>query len=178
MKTENSKKATGTLLYFAYGSNMNRNQMAFRCPDAEPVDTLRLLNYRLAFRDNGSGTGVATILPERGSYVDGVLWRISTEDERHLDHYEGFPRLYGKDKQIYRNHKGERRSIMMYVMNSPYKEIPARPSAMYLEGIIYGCWQNRIDTNPILEAVRRTIKELPDKEGPDRKPRRKDGEER
>lgn len=75
------------LLYFAYGSNMNVNQMAFHCPDAEPVDTLRLMNYRLAFRDNGSGTGVATILPERGSYVDGILWRISAEDERHLDHY-------------------------------------------------------------------------------------------
>ena len=49
MKTENFKKPTGTLLYFAYGSNMNLNQMAFRCPDAEVVDTVRLEGYRLAF---------------------------------------------------------------------------------------------------------------------------------
>lgn len=74
MKTENFKKTTeqpdfergheileqevshdarsgcsGTLLYFAYGSNMNLNQMAFRCPDAEVVDTVRLEGYRLAF---------------------------------------------------------------------------------------------------------------------------------
>ena len=27
-----------TFVYFAYGSNMNLNQMAFRCPDAEVVD--------------------------------------------------------------------------------------------------------------------------------------------
>ena len=40
---------SGTLLYFAYGSNMNLNQMAFRCPDAEVVDTVRLEGYRLAF---------------------------------------------------------------------------------------------------------------------------------
>ena len=32
-------------LYFAYGSNMNLNQMAFRCPDAEVVDTVRLEGY-------------------------------------------------------------------------------------------------------------------------------------
>ena len=64
-------------LYFAYGSNMNLNQMAFRCPDAEVVDTVRLEGYRLAFCMNGGGNGVATILPEEGSYADGVLWRIS-----------------------------------------------------------------------------------------------------
>ena len=100
MKTENFKKPTGTLLYFAYGSNMNLNQMAFRCPDAEVVDTVRLEGYRLAFCMNGGGNGVATILPEEGSYVDGVLWRISERDERHLDHYEGFPYLYGKEPVV------------------------------------------------------------------------------
>ena len=46
---------SGTLLYFAYGSNMNLNQMAFRCPDAEVVDTVRLEGYRLTFRTNGGG---------------------------------------------------------------------------------------------------------------------------
>ena len=58
MKTEEK-------LYFAYGSNMNLNQMAFRCPDAEVVDTVRLEGYRLAFRTNGGGNGVATILPKK-----------------------------------------------------------------------------------------------------------------
>lgn len=70
---------------------MNLNQMAFRCPDAQVVDTVRLEGYRLAFRMNGGGHGVATILPEPGSFVDGVLWRISERDEQNLDHYEGFP---------------------------------------------------------------------------------------
>lgn len=28
---------------------------------------------------------------------DGVLWRISEQDEKHLDFYEGWPRLYGKE---------------------------------------------------------------------------------
>ena len=52
---------------------MNLNQMAFRCPDAQVVDTVRLEGYRLAFCMNGGGHGVATILPEPDSFVDGVL---------------------------------------------------------------------------------------------------------
>lgn len=63
--------------YFAYGSNMNLGQMRFRCPDAEVVGNVRLEDYRLAFRGRAPGNGVATVLPEKGSCVDGVLWRIT-----------------------------------------------------------------------------------------------------
>ena len=52
---------------------MNLNQMAFRCPDAQVVDTVRLEGYRLAFRMNGGGHGVATILPEPDSFVERLI---------------------------------------------------------------------------------------------------------
>lgn len=166
-------------LYFAYGSNMNLNQMAFRCPDAEVVESVRLEGYRLAFRTNGGGNGVATILPEEGSYVDGVLWRISERDEQHLDHYEGFPFLYGKEPVTVTNQDGVRREIMAYTMNSPYKDTPAMPSRAYLEGILNGCQQNGIETASVLEAVWITQRELPEKTVPHKKQRRqKNGEER
>ena len=71
---------------------MNLNQMAFRCPDAQVVNTVRLEGYRLAFRMNGGGHGVATILPEAGSFGDGVLRPIPERDEETLDHSERFPR--------------------------------------------------------------------------------------
>ena len=142
---------------------MNLNQMAFRCPDAEVVESVRLEGYRLAFRTNGGGNGVATILPEEGSYVDGVLWRISERDEQHLDHYEGFPFLYGKEPVTVTNQDGVRREIMAYTMNSPYKDKPAMPSVSYLEGILNGCRQNGIDTQTVIEAVRCTQQELPQK---------------
>ena len=51
-------------LYFAYGSNMNDEQMEFRCPDAEAVGTVCLEGYRLAFLSNGTGRGVSNILPD------------------------------------------------------------------------------------------------------------------
>ena len=68
-------------LYFAYDSNMNLTQRAFRCPDAEVVESVRLEGYRLAFRTNGGGNGVATILPEEGSYVCLLYTSPSPRDE-------------------------------------------------------------------------------------------------
>lgn len=144
---------SGTLLYFAYGSNMNTNQMAFRCPDAQVIDTVRLENYRLVFRSNGGGKGVATILPEQGSFVDGVLWRISPKDEQSLDHYEGFPVLYGKETVSVRTSDGKQIPVMAYTMNAPYRDVPALPSWEYLNGIITGCWQHQIDSWPVQKAV-------------------------
>ena len=55
--------------YFAYGSNMNLDQMAYRCPAASVVEPVHLEGYRLTFCGRGKGSGVATILPEEGSRV-------------------------------------------------------------------------------------------------------------
>lgn len=145
-----------TTLYFAYGSNMNLHQMEDRCPDAQVVGNVHLEGYRLAFRGNGSGCGVATILPEPGSRVEGVLWRVSGEDERNLDCYEGYPRLYGKETIRVQDRQGENYEVMVYTMQPPYKECPATPSQSYLRGILQGCQQNGLAVRPVLEAVRRT----------------------
>ena len=53
-------------LYFAYGSNINLEQMADRCPAAEVVGTAVLDGYELLFRGKRSGYGVATIEPQPG----------------------------------------------------------------------------------------------------------------
>ena len=81
--------------YFAYGSNMNLDQMAYRCPAAFVVENVKLDGYRLTFCGMGKGSGVATILPEEGSRVEGVLWKLTPECEKRLDFYEGYPHLYG-----------------------------------------------------------------------------------
>ena len=46
--------------YFAYGSNMNLDQMAYRCPAASVVEKVKLEGYRLTFCGRGKGCGVAT----------------------------------------------------------------------------------------------------------------------
>ena len=45
-------------------SNMDLDQMAYRCPKAEVVEIVRLEGYRLTFA--AAGSGLATIFPGRG----------------------------------------------------------------------------------------------------------------
>ena len=72
-------------LYFAYGSNLDLEQMAQRCPDAEIVGPVRLENYELRFR----GSGFATVAPKKGSTVYGLVWKLTPNCEQSLDRYEG-----------------------------------------------------------------------------------------
>jgi len=84
--------------YFAYGSNMNLDQMAYRCPAASVVENVRLDGYRLTFCGRGKGSGVATILPEEGSQVEGVLWKITPECEKNAWTFmKGIPTCMGRN---------------------------------------------------------------------------------
>lgn len=144
--------------YFAYGSNMNLDQMEHRCPDAEVVGRAVLKDYRLAFR--GGLNGVASILPEQGKEVQGILWKITPRCERSLDFYEGYPNLYGKKEISVQTAKGEVASVTVYIMNEPYQSQPALPSLFYLKGILDGCRQNHLTQKEVRQAVEETKKEL------------------
>ena len=78
--------------YFAYGSNLNFDQMAYRCPEATVVGTAKLDDYELAFR-----RGYLTILPKEGASVEGLIWSVTDHDESQLDCYEGYPTFYDKE---------------------------------------------------------------------------------
>ena len=66
-------------LYFAYGSNMDLDQMAYRCPKAE---WQKPSAWRGIVTLAGAGSGLATIFPEEGSHVDGVLWSLTGDCEK------------------------------------------------------------------------------------------------
>lgn len=83
-------------LYFAYGSNLNLEQMERRCPAAKPIGPAVLHGYELRFRGNYGGSGVATIAPKQGGHVAGLLWELTPACEQALDRYEGCPHLYEK----------------------------------------------------------------------------------
>ena len=83
-------------LYIAYGSNLNKGQMGYRCPTAEFVGTGVIEDYELQFRGSLYGSH-ATIVPKDGSSVPVGLWNIKARDERCLDMYEGYPSYYFKE---------------------------------------------------------------------------------
>ena len=119
-------------LYFAYGSNINLEQMAFRCPEAYVVGPVILENYGLLFRGNARGNGVATITPKEGGQVHGLLWRITPACEQSLDFYEGYPRLYEKEQVTVRDREGRQLTVMAYVMTGhELWRFPTLPSDSY-----------------------------------------------
>lgn len=114
--------------YFAYGSNTNLKQMAFRCPTAKLVDIGILKGYRMYFN------GVATIEPAEGGAM-GAIWDIDEESERALDRYEGYPRLYRKETVTVETERFGPIECMVYIMNGG---IPEEPSERYYETIRRG----------------------------------------
>ena len=142
-------------LYFAYGSNINREQMEFRCPDACVVGPVALENYELLFR----GGGFATITPCEGGKVHGLLWSLTPECERSLDMYEGYPRFYDKRTVTVRDGLGRELTVMAYIMDERFRE-PMLPSTSYYNGILEGYRQNGLPVTALKKAWDQAVREV------------------
>lgn len=126
--------------YLAYGSNLNVEQMRYRCPAARVIGTAEIENYELLFK--GSKTGAyLTIEPKKGSSVPVAVWDVTPQDEKRLDFYEGYPDFYYK-KEMRVTVKGiktgkERiRNAFVYIM---HEERPVgEPSLHYVRACMDG----------------------------------------
>ncbi len=122
-------------LYVAYGSNLNKVQMAERCPDARAIATGELINWELIYR--GSKTGAyCSVQKKNGKTVPVALWQISKRDESRLDTYEGFPRFYQKQNVYVALEDGSQVKAMIYTMRSDAK--PGLPSRSYVDTVLQG----------------------------------------
>ena len=72
-------------LCFAYGSNLGLEQMKKRCPGHEVVGKATLDDYRWIINTRG----YANVVPSKGDFVEGVLSRLTEDDEIRLDMSEG-----------------------------------------------------------------------------------------
>lgn len=80
------------VLYFAYGSNMDPEQIKARCPDAELVGIGVLPDHALCFprRSTKWNCGVSSVTPVAGRETWGVVFRLTPKDLASLDASEGF----------------------------------------------------------------------------------------
>jgi gamma-glutamylcyclotransferase (GGCT)/AIG2-like uncharacterized protein YtfP len=117
------------MLYFAYGSNMIRAPMRARCPMAREAGTATLAEHRLIITSDG----YASVVPEPGGVVHGLLWRLTPRDVAALNAYEGL------DTGLYRTvtlpvRTGARQvPAMVYVGRS---RMPGPPRPGYLEPVL------------------------------------------
>ncbi|MEA4896877.1 MAG: gamma-glutamylcyclotransferase family protein [Christensenellaceae bacterium] len=115
--------------YIAYGSNMVKDQMAYRCPDAKLIGTGYIERARLEFYLH------ATVERSRikGARVPVAVWEISDADEQRLDRYEGFPNYYIKEEWPVTMADGSEIKGMIYLMNQLRISPPTRD---YYQGIL------------------------------------------
>ena len=99
------------MLYFAYGSNMDRAIMRRHAPGAEPRGVASLKHHRFVI----TADGYASIEPARTTTVYGVVWRITSGDRITLDRWEG-------------NASGQYRAEMLHVLAAASH----RPALVYV----------------------------------------------
>ena len=114
------------MLYGAYGANLNKDNMAVRCPQSKSISGQMLEGYRLVFN------GVADIVKDKSASVPIGLWKITKRCEKALDGFEGYPYLY---KKIRINIPGFQDKVMFYVMR---RKGVALPPASYFNTIAQG----------------------------------------
>lgn len=152
-------------LNIAYGSNLNLQQMARRCPTAKVYAKGVVLNYRLLFKGT-PGNAYATIEPFKGGKVPVLVWDLNPEDEQALDFYEGFPSFYYKRDLKVELETGETVTAMVYIMTNKIKDrIHINlPSQSYLKTVQAGYIAAGFDIGFIEEALKISAEALSDNE--------------
>lgn len=133
------------MLYFAYGSNMDWDQMRERCPSAQFVGKALLRDHKLAFTRKSveRGCGVADIVPEKGQKVWGVVYEISERDKGRLDMCEGFDptrdqNAYWRRQVLVLLDGDEDKPLTAWTYFAQKEQDPPPPSAAYLSLLLKG----------------------------------------
>ena len=138
-------------LYFAYGMNTNKEEMAYRCPGARALGRAVLPGYSLEFKS------FATIVPNPKENVEGVLWSITESDESALDMLEGYPEFYDK-KTVSVEHDNQSYIAMTYIMGP--REQGYAPSDGYYSMVSEGYQSFGLNQRQLLDAKNRSIQEI------------------
>ncbi len=143
------------MLYFAYGSNLDPEQMRERCPGHRVVGLAVLHDQRMAFPRFSQrwGGGVAGLVPAHGEQVYGVVHDLTETDLAALDRCEGYR---GPGDQ---HNDCDRELLTVEIVRPDDGSVPRRvracayiarpsnpqpPSRRYLEAILRGARHHRL----------------------------------
>ena len=143
------------MFYFAYGSNLDPEQMQVRCPGHTVVGLAELRDHRLTFplTSHDWGGGVASVGVAHGASVWGMVYDLSEANLTALDGYEHFVgpgnqhNLYDRESasvQLVRADDGSfprRLRVWIYIARQAN---PAPPSRRYLDAVVRGARHHRL----------------------------------
>jgi gamma-glutamylcyclotransferase len=123
--------------YFAYGSNLSREQFRSRAGQILEEITGQLKNYELRFNKKmRGGSATANVQQSAGKTVHGVLYRIPESAYRNLDRYEGAPEHYRRIELRVTASDGREINAQVYIATKVEKGL--RPTPHYLQTILDG----------------------------------------
>lgn len=133
-------------LYFAYGSNMCSAQMRERIPNAEKIGVGRLTDYALVWdkQSKKDGSAKANIVERKGAEVWGVVYRLSSDDLRRLDGYEGG---YERLNVTILLQDGTLLEVATYMSEQRQKDI--LPTREYWQRMVRGAEEHRLPADYI-----------------------------
>lgn len=143
------------MFYFAFGSNLDPDQIRERCPAHRTVGLAALHDYRLIFPlySERWGGGGASVQLHHGDIVWGVVYDLTEEDLAALDGFEGY-RGPGDQHNIY-----ERQVVTVELTRPDDGSVPRRlrafaymahfsnpspPTRRYLDTILRGARHHRL----------------------------------
>jgi cation transport regulator ChaC len=115
--------------HFAYGSNMDSTAMRRRCPGAVAIGVGRLNGWRFIIMHGG----YASVVPNAGASVYGVLWRVMPRDLAALRAYEALDSGLYHRRTLPVRLAGRNVPALVYVGHT---RVPGRPRVGYQEGIV------------------------------------------
>lgn len=142
------------MLYLAYGSNLNMEDMKYRCPHAVKAGQAVLDDYRLVYRGTYHNAWL-TVEPQAGCHVPLGVWKIEDSDEKNMDVYEGYPELYDKT-MIAITLNGKTEEAMIYIMNPGYE--PNEPDPSYVQTCRKGYQDFGFEESILDEAFANSVK--------------------
>lgn len=151
------------MLYFAYGSNMDWNQIRERCPSASFVGIAMLRDHRLAFtrKSQKRNCGVADAVVDPGHSIWGVVYEVDDRDVGGLDASEGYSPGRGnndyrrEERHVFPDGDGTKPLAVAVYFATPDSN-PPLPNQAYKDQILAGArWWHlpKVYTSQVLETI-------------------------
>lgn len=135
------------MLHFAYGSNMSREPMRQRCPDATIVGRAILRRHRFVIMANG----YASVVAAPSHDVHGVIWHVTPRDLAALDSYENVAAGLYRRAMMPVIHDGRSVSALVYVGAELRGGVPRKG---YMELVLQAARENGLP-EPYVESLER-----------------------
>lgn len=133
--------------WFVYGSTLDFTAFKAWCeqhgyilPDVKSVAPAVLRDWRLAFnvRSNFWGGVVASVVPEKGAHVEGIVIPLPADSLGFVRHKEGVNSGLFEEKTATCEVGGEPRECLVYAA-APSRVVPeAKPAPQFLATIVKG----------------------------------------